>query len=153
MPTIKTRRAHLADWVAALGADRDRTTVTSAEIVAQLARWQRARPIGTGPLAGSTLNHRRDALAHLYRTLNPGGSNPARAVAQFREPPAEPRGLPPYVVQAILEAMGDRDVKPRKKRPQRRVRSSRSWPRRGCRRRSSRHCSLNISHASRSLRS
>lgn len=105
LPTIDTRQQHLEDWVTALGARRDRRTVSPAEVAEHLARWQRDRQY-----AASTLNHRRHALAHLYRTLDPGAPNPARAVPRFREPQPEPRGLPTPVVQAILDALRARSV-------------------------------------------
>ena len=106
MPTIATRTQHMTEWVQVLKPTRDRRMVTPAEIAAQLARWKKERHY-----AGSTLNHRRNALAHFYRTIDPAGPNPARAVAKFREPTAEPRGLSPHVATAILDALAARDTK------------------------------------------
>lgn len=105
MPTYATRKQHLEDWLAALGVSRDRSTITTAEIATQLARWQRYKQY-----SASTLNHRRHALAHLFRTLDPCEANPARGVGHFREPTPEPRGLAPKIVQAILDAMRPRDT-------------------------------------------
>lgn len=114
MPTYDTRQQHLEDWIDALGASRDRTTVTTAEVASALASWQRDHAY-----SASTLNHRRHALAHLYRTLDPAAPNPARGVSRYREPQPEPRGLPPRIVAAILDAMAPRDLPERGSAPSR----------------------------------
>lgn len=114
MPTIKTRTKHLADWVAALGGDRARESVSTAEVAEILATWQR-RP----NCSNTQLNHRRGALSNLYRRLDPSGRNPVRGVPKFREPDPQPRGLPLVVVQAILDALSARDVKDRGSAPSR----------------------------------
>lgn len=114
LPGIATRTQQLEDWVAVLGKERDRTTVTTAEIAGRLALWQ-----AEYGYAASTLNHYRHALAHLYRTLDPSAPNPARGVRHFTEPQPEPRGMPPYVVEAILLALSPRDVKGRGSAPSR----------------------------------
>lgn len=114
LPTIATRTQQLEEWVVALGPRRDRRTVTSAEVAEVLARWRRERSY-----AASTLNHRRHALAHLYRTLDPGAPNPARAVPRVPPPHADPRGLPLEVVHAILDALSPRSLKGRGSAPSR----------------------------------
>lgn len=114
MPTYDTRKQQLEDWVEALGPTRDRATVTTADVASALATWQREHAY-----SASTLNHRRHALAHLYRTLDPADHNPARGVSRFREPQPEPRGLSPRIVAAILDAMAPRDMPDRSSDPSR----------------------------------
>ena len=111
MPTLKTRQTQIHLWVQALGAGRDRRDITSAEIAAQLAAWQRVHHWAPG-----TLNRHRTALSHFYRTLNgPKDLNPVASVPKSREPEPAPRGLDYRIVQAILDAMPGRDlVKPGK---------------------------------------
>lgn len=115
MPTFDTRKQHLADWVAVLqGHTRPRADVTAIEVAEALAVWQRERHY-----SASTLNQRRGALSNLYRRLDPSGPNPVRGVPKFREPEPEPRGLPLYIVQAILEQLRPRDVQGRGSAPSR----------------------------------
>ena len=56
MPTIDTRTTMMQAWRDVFGPDRDRRTITSAEIAAQLAAW--GEDYG---YAASTLNHYRGA--------------------------------------------------------------------------------------------
>jgi len=101
MPTYGEREQHILEWVTVFG-ERARGSITSDEIRAQLHRWRQA------DLAASSVNHRRTALMHLYSVLDGRGSaNPVSAVPRFREPAAEPRGMPLDQVRAILGKMDD----------------------------------------------
>jgi integrase len=87
------RARDLQSWVDALGADTDRRRVTMAEINAVLRGWRTT-------LAASTVNHRRDALSSLYKTLD--GDGLPRSVVRFREPPDAPRHVPLDRIDACL---------------------------------------------------
>ncbi len=108
MPSYSQRAAHLALWVAALGRDRPRGTITPAEIDRVLQDWLRA---GLSPV---TVRKRRTALQSLFVTLDGRFAlNPVRASANPRVPPPEPRGLDYPTIARILAAMPDRqDAKP-----------------------------------------
>ena len=69
MPTLQTRRRMLEAWAAALGPDRDRRTVTAAEVSAALATFRREDGQPYGPVS---LNHFRTALGHFYQVDGPG---------------------------------------------------------------------------------
>lgn len=99
MPSLASRRCDLEAWLGPLGGrDRDRTTVTQAEVRAALVQWQLA---GRSP---HTLNHRLTALRELWRRLDgPEALDPTRGIRRLREPDPEPRGLAYPVVRAILK--------------------------------------------------
>lgn len=102
MPTLQTRRRMLEAWAAALGPDRDRHTVTAAEVGAALAGFRRKDGKPYGPVS---LNHFRTALGHFFQTIDPAAPNPVRLVKRKREPELEPRGVAPIIAKAILDAM------------------------------------------------
>lgn len=104
MPTLQTRRRMLEAWAAALGPDRDRRTVTAAEVSTALATFRRKDGEPYGPVS---LNHFRTALGHFYSVMDPAAPNPVRLVARKREPDLAPRGLEPKIARAILDAMPD----------------------------------------------
>ena len=107
MPSYRQRAAHLALWLAALGRDRPRHTITPAEIDRVLQDWLRT-------LSPVTVRKRRTALQSLFVTLDgTGAPNPVRAAANPRVPPPEPRGLDYATIAKILAAMPDQqDVAP-----------------------------------------
>jgi integrase len=128
MPTLKWREADLILWLEALGPDRDRRTITAGEIRAQLVSWRLHGPrqrwdkkqngfiSEPGPLAANTVNHRRTALMHLWKTLDGRSApNPVRDVERFRDDSqdAPPRSLTPAAVAAILEHMGESQTRAR----------------------------------------
>lgn len=122
MRTYAEREQHLHHWVAALGKDRRRSTITPDEIRAVLQQWRtdgkqvrkRGRAAGTAPLSESGCNHRRTALMHLFTVLDgKSAANPVREVPKFREPDPEPRGVPIQTVRRILMALPDSATKAR----------------------------------------
>lgn len=110
MPSYDDRARDIAFWVT-LFADRPRASITSPEIAAALSA---ARSTKGTPLSASALNHRRTALAHLWRVLDgKSASNPVRDVPKRREPDAAPRGLSYQMIRQILAAMADPKTKAR----------------------------------------
>jgi integrase len=84
MSYVDQKRAHLALWVEALGAERPRASISSDEIEAVLQTWLAAG------LSEATVYHRRSSLSALYTTLDgAGGSNPVRGTT--RPEPWTPR--------------------------------------------------------------
>jgi len=124
MPTFVQRERHLREWLAALGPDRTRASITPADIRTVLQRLRAGgRPVvryardGEGrsvreiakhqAYSASACNHRRTALMHFFTILDgKHAANPVRQVDKFREPDPEPRGLPMDTVARLLEAMG-----------------------------------------------
>lgn len=97
--TYAQRSTHLALWVAALGANRPRRSITTADIDRILQTWLLT-------LAPGTVKKRRMALLALWHTLDgKEAPNPVRASASPREPKPEARGLSYDVIQRILDAM------------------------------------------------
>lgn len=93
------------DWWVTLFAEKPREHITSAEIAAALSGLK---------LSASSINHRRTALAHLWRTLDgKSARNPVREVPKRREPDAEPRGLSYDIIQKIFDAMEESATKAR----------------------------------------
>lgn len=91
----QVRAAELQAWVTAWG-DWQRSKITAQIVRGQLAQWQ------TEGLAPSTLNHRRQALRSLYKTLDgPDAPTPVDHVKKAVER-REIRAIPPVVVAAIL---------------------------------------------------
>lgn len=80
MPSYADRQRDIDAWVAAFGA-RARASLASVEIRQQLETWKVERKY-----AASTLNHRRTALAHLFRVLDgKAASNPVADVPKYQE--------------------------------------------------------------------
>jgi site-specific recombinase XerD len=108
MPTFAWRKTDIARWVNVLGPDRDRRTITAQEIRKHLERWH------ADGYAANTLNHRRTALMHLFRTLDgKSAPNPARDVDRYTPEDRGPRGMPPLTVLTILEHMRPSQTKAR----------------------------------------
>lgn len=100
MPTFRWRRDDLDRWIAVLGGNRPRSSVTAPVIRAQLETWR------ADGYAASTVNHRRTALMHLWTVLDgKSAPNPARDVPPYRDAPSPPRALSPAAVAAILDAL------------------------------------------------
>jgi integrase len=103
MPTLKERTYHLGLWVAELGAARDRSTITTAEIDVVLHRWKLTGKEGQ-PLGNMSVRHRRAALLHLFNKLDGKVAwNPVRAAWNPRQTPPAARALPMETVQRILD--------------------------------------------------
>lgn len=97
MPTYQQRKDHLELWEAALGADTQRSEITSDQIRAVLQAWRQSG------LSAATCNKRRTALMHLWSTLDgKDARNPVRAVPKFRVDDPLPRGRDPHVIDAKL---------------------------------------------------
>lgn len=102
MPSYVDRQREIARWVRVFGA-RARQTVTAGEIEQQLHTW---RHDPTRPQSASSLNKYRTALMALYTALDGRGArNPVRDVPIFQEPAPQPRGLPYWLIRALLDAM------------------------------------------------
>ncbi|MDQ3169021.1 MAG: site-specific integrase [Acidobacteriota bacterium] len=80
MSSYADRTRDIAAWCAALGP-RSRSTITALDVRQALEQWRKDHKY-----AGSTLNHRRTALMHLYRVLDgKGGYNPVADVPKYPE--------------------------------------------------------------------
>ncbi len=102
MPSFRERERNIGFWVEEFG-ERRRDSIGTDEIARILQRWER------DGYAASTLNHRRGALMHLWRTLDgKKAANPVADIPRYREPRPEPRGLSWDEVDGILAVMPDR---------------------------------------------
>jgi integrase len=111
--TVEQRTRHLQLWADAFPR-RLRLTITTAEIRAQLAEWERhglpvgeraqQRKRGVTHLAPATVNKVRQSLYQLYAHLDAGTGleNPVAAVPTRKPPELEPRGLDPVLVRQAL---------------------------------------------------
>jgi integrase len=98
--TYRQRTKQLAMWVTALGADRPRRTITTAEIDRVLQGWL------LDGLAPGTVRKRRMVLLSMWNRLDgKEAPNPVRASVCPREPKPEARGLSYDVIQRLLEVM------------------------------------------------
>lgn len=98
--TYRQRSKQLAMWVHALGADRARRSITTADIDRVLQDWLLAE------LAPGTVKKRRMVLLSMWHTLDgKHATNPVRASMAPREPKPEARGLSYDVIARVLEAM------------------------------------------------
>jgi len=124
MPTYKQKAAHLALWVKALGANRPRRSITSAEIDAVLQEWlvtptkpepgKKGRPSAPTGLAPGTVRKRRRTLQSLWVKLDgKQAANPVKGSANPREPKTEARGLNYALIDQAIAAMPEtRSSKP-----------------------------------------
>jgi site-specific recombinase XerC len=97
LPTYAQRVTHLALWVAVFGTKR-RSTITSADIRGQRDRWL------LSGLAPHTVNLRLRALSNLWTVLDGRrAKNPVRDVPEATEPDPEPRALPYWLAQRIVD--------------------------------------------------
>lgn len=98
MPTFKERKRHLELWVAALGAHRQRDTVTPLEVRTQLETWMAS--LGH---TKQTSNHFRTALLNFYSVLNgKAGYNPVREVKKLRTKGRLPKPISYPLFESIL---------------------------------------------------
>lgn len=96
-PGKAERERHLNLWVAALGPDTWRTTITRDDIARILNGWK------ASGLAADTCNKRRTALLALYHALDgKGAGNPVREIPKFRPPDPLPRGLAYHLIEKAL---------------------------------------------------
>ncbi len=98
--TYAQRSTQLGLWLHALGADRPRRGITTADIDRVLQGWLLAG------LAPGTVKKRRMVLLSLFNTLDGRDApNPVRGSVAPREPKPEARGLAYDVIQRILDVM------------------------------------------------
>lgn len=98
MPTLKTRTRHLRMWIARLGGQRHRDTVTPVELRAILEDWR-----VEFTWSKITANHLRTALSHFYTVLNgKAGSNPVREVPKYQTKQKPPKPINYALFEAIL---------------------------------------------------
>ncbi len=101
MPSYKQRAAHLELWARALGRERARRTITSAEIDQVLQEWLTT-------LEPATVRKRRTALQSLFVKLDGKlAKNPVKASANPAPPKFEARGLDYVTIARIIAAMPD----------------------------------------------
>jgi integrase/recombinase XerC len=108
MTTYDERERHLNLWIAALGGNRPRGSITATEVDVVLQGWLAAG------LAPQTVKLRRGALAHVWSVLD--GKHAPNPVRDSRKPPPRPveaRGLTLETVQTILGAMRPSQTKVR----------------------------------------
>ncbi len=97
MPTFRWRRDDIDLWIAVFG-DRQRSSIQSHEIRAQLTKWRVT-------YAANTVNHRRSALMHLWTVLDGKSSpNPVKDVPRYRDESQDdpPRALSPQVIRCLF---------------------------------------------------
>jgi len=101
MRSVKQKAAHLALWVAALGGDRPRASITRDDIEAVLQAWLQT-------LAAPTVYHRRTALQSLYVALDgPHADNPVRRTTCPAAWQPRDQSVPFSTLVQILAAMPD----------------------------------------------
>jgi integrase len=124
MPTYRQRAAHLELWARALGRDRSRASITTADINRVLNHWlktpskpakgAKGRPSAPTGIAPATVRKRRTALLSLFTTLDgEDAQNPVRASVNPRPPKAEARGMDYATIARILDAMPESVTKRR----------------------------------------
>lgn len=104
MTSFSDRQRDIQWWVN-IFSQTPRPDITAAAVATALATLKGS---------ASSSNHKRTALAHLYRVLDgKSARNPVRDVPKRREPDAEPRGLPYAVVRKLFAAMAESKTKAR----------------------------------------
>jgi integrase len=105
-PSYGSAQACLNAWAEAFG-DRRRVTISLAEYQAVMDGWERTEDHPDARFAGSTLNHCKDWLVQLYRTLDEcdDADNVATKLRRHAQAPPEPRAIPDDIVDEILNAM------------------------------------------------
>lgn len=108
MVSYGQRKAHLELWAAALGRDRARHGITTADIDRVLNGW-----ILDG-FAPRTIRKRRMSFLSMWNTLDgKDAPNPVRTSQCPREPKAEARAIDYATIQRILDAMAPCESKTR----------------------------------------
>lgn len=98
LPTYAQRVTHIALWQAVFRGWR-RRSITSADIRGQRDRWLKAG------LAPHTVNLRLRALSNLWTVLDGRRApNPVREVPEAPEPDPEPRALPYWLAERIVQS-------------------------------------------------
>lgn len=98
-------RAHLELWLSALGRDRPRTSVTTADVNAALESWLEAG------LAPGTVRKRRTTLRSFYVRMNGEHAravNPVQEAINPEEPKAADRSLSYVTIERALALMPER---------------------------------------------
>lgn len=108
MTSYAQRAAHLALWVQALGPERPRETITTAEIDRVIQRW-----IVAG-LAPRTIRKRRMSFMSMWNTVDgKDAPNPIRLSQCPREPKDEARSLDYETIQQLFDLMAPSSSKTR----------------------------------------
>lgn len=96
LPDVKNRVLYLQRWIDALGQDRRRHTITSAELDGILSKWLLT-------LSPTTVRHHRSALLALWKTLDgPDAQNPVKNTARPADRPPQMRAVPLATVWQVL---------------------------------------------------
>lgn len=104
LPTYTQRVRHITLWAVAFAGQR-RRKITSAQIRGQRDRWL------LEGLAPHTVNLRLRALSNLWTVLDGRRApNPVREVPEATEPDPEPRALPYWLAERIVDALPARAV-------------------------------------------
>jgi integrase len=117
-PTRAQILAHLHQWASALGRDRSRHSVTTADINTVIQQWllcapprqtDRGRPVRARGLDPQTIRKYRNSLRTFYAVLNAGLElrNPVQDAQNFAPGPPEVRGTDYATVARLLDAMPD----------------------------------------------
>jgi integrase len=108
MPTYGQRAQHLGCWLEALGRDRTRASITTADVERVMQDWLRAG------LAPATVRKRRVSLLAVWHRLDGRtASNPVRESVAPPEPKPEVRGLDYPTITRILQHMPESKTKTR----------------------------------------
>lgn len=100
MPTYGQRRQHLMLWLDALGWDRDRATIATAEIDRVLQGWLTAK------LEPDTVRKRRTSLLALFHKLDgKAATNPVRESTPPKAKRPQVRGLDYPTLLRVLASM------------------------------------------------
>lgn len=96
LPDVKNRVLYLQRWIDALGQDRRRHTITSAELDGILSKWLLT-------LSPTTVRHHRSALLALWKTLDgPDAPNPVKQTTRPADRPPQMRAVPLATVWRVL---------------------------------------------------
>jgi integrase len=129
MPTYDKRAHHIGLWVAEFG-DRQRPTITSAEIRTVLTRWRPDGHAKGGPLAVGSLNQRRTALMHLYTVLDgKSATNIVKDVPRYDESASvRARDVDMVTIARVIKSFRVTDKRGGKTRARLRVLHWTGWP-------------------------
>lgn len=99
MPTYQQRRQHLIFWLNALGWQRNRSTITTAEIDRVLQGW-------LDTCARDTVRKRRTALLAMFHKLDgKAAANPVRESTPPKPQQPTVRGLDTATLQRVLDSL------------------------------------------------
>jgi integrase len=98
-PAYQDKEIYIRHWIAHFGKYRQRASIESAEIAAELSRLLRTK-------APTTVRHYRTALLHVWEVCDGvTAANPVKATPRPKDRPAVPRAAPLAHVQRVLAAM------------------------------------------------